>query len=138
MSYRIEYENIISEFKRTNPGMADNIVDHYPSGQMEVVIKLRNGNAFRYDHIAKTIAPILKRVLTNGRITEQQWRKEFSYKLRRRMSMRGITQAELSELSGIPYPSVNKYVNGRATPSAYNVDRICCALQCPASELVNV
>ena len=138
MSYRLEYSDIISEFKRTNPGMADNIADHYPSGWFEAVIKLVSGAAFRYDYFTKTLTPIRYRSAGEPVSSEIDWRRHFAARLRRRMIIRGITQAELAELSGIPYSSINKYMNGRATPSGYNIDRLCYALQCPASELVNI
>lgn len=138
MSYKITFESMVEEIKAQNPILGDQIVDYHPSGQLEVIVRLRDGSRFRYDYRTKTMSRVPDRALVNGHMTEQDWRADFAEKLNRRMYMKGLTQAELSEVTGISHVSIGNYMNGRATPSAYNIDRLCWALGCPASELVNV
>ena len=137
MSYKITFDSMIAELKEGNPGFADQIVDYYPSGQMELVIKLQDGSRWRYDYRLKTLSRLPFRVSSNEDISEQEWRDNFAAKLRRRMYMKGYTQIELARATGIPHVSIGNYMRASTTPSGYNIDRLCRVLECPASELVN-
>ena len=138
MSYKITFDTMFEEFKSENPGIADHIIDYYPSGQLELIAILRDGSRIRYDHRTRTTSRVPIRASTDGCMTEHEWRRAFAEKLRRRMFMKGLTQGELAEITGVSQVSISTYLSGRATPSAYNVERLCAALGCPASELVNV
>jgi ribosome-binding protein aMBF1 (putative translation factor) len=138
MSYRITFESMINELKTQSPGLAEQIVDYYPSGQMEAVVKLRDGSRFRYDYRMKTMSRLPSRSMICDQMTEAEWRAAFAERLRRRMFMKGFTQSELADMTGIHQVSISNYLNGRATPSGYNIERLSWALECPASELVNV
>ncbi len=138
MSYKITFESMLDELREHNPGFSDQIVDHYPSGQMEMIIKLRDGSRWRYDYRLKILSRLPSRARINRYMPEEEWRERFAEKLRRRIFVRGLTQDELSEMTGIPRISLSKYMNGHTTPSGYNIERLCLALDCPASELVNV
>ena len=63
-------------------------------------------------------------------MSEQQCREEFSIRLKRLMYRQGVTQKELSEETGISEMTISNYMNGKRTPSFYNVDKISKALKC--------
>lgn len=63
--------------------------------------------------------------------SEQKWRKMFSYKLHRAIATHGMSQQTFSELTGISEHTLSKYVMGNATPSSYNLKKICSVLGVP-------
>ncbi len=55
----------------------------------------------------------------------------FAQKLRSLMDERGLTQAKLSDLTGIGRPSISQYLSGRNEPAAARKKQIACALGAP-------
>lgn len=58
-------------------------------------------------------------------------------KLRRLMSERGMTRAELCRLTGIPKSAMSQYVNGRHKPDAERIEAIAKALGITAWQLID-
>lgn len=131
------YQNVFDEFKTLEPRMIQDVADWYPSGQMEITIKLNDGSRIIYDYVEKTWQSIPDYAYESW-ITEKEWRDEFSRKLIRRMKSNGMTQADLAELTGLTQPQINNYVRGYSTPKGYTVLRLARALRCSVSELVDV
>ena len=50
----------------------------------------------------------------------------------------GLTQTQLAELIGIRQRLVSDYEIGRTSISAEMISRFCCALNCSASDIINV
>ena len=113
------------------------IVDWYPSGHLEITVKLSNGDKLCYEFIGNRIWSLLSDD-RNNIIDEESWRHIFSTRLKNRMRLCGVTQDRLSMLTGISRVTLSKYMNGAASPSGYNLNRICQALECSMSELTDV
>ena len=65
------------------------------------------------------------------RMTDEEIDTEFGIRLQEMMKWRGwMSQAELSERTGIPQSRISEYINGRRTPNFRNLDRIAKALDC--------
>lgn len=64
-------------------------------------------------------------------MTEQEWREEFSRKLRKVLAERDITQAELASIVNIAECTISRYMNCSRTPSGYIISEICDALNLP-------
>lgn len=113
------------------------IVDWYPSGYMEITVTMKDGRQFVYDFTNDRIYQL--RNNKQIRVTdEQSWRENFSRRLRISMKRRGISQDRLSDLTGISKATISKYMNGIASPSSYNLERICRALECSLNEIASV
>lgn len=97
-----------------------------------LLIKLDNGEAYIYDDLYQTLKSVPK---DPNAMTEEECRKEFGRRLSRIMGFKHITQVELSVMTGIPQAQLSKYINGKTTPSFYNVDKIAKALKCSVDEL---
>lgn len=97
-----------------------------------LLIELDNGEVCIYDDLYQTLKNVPK---DPDAMTEEECRSEFGRRLSRLMGFKHITQAELSVMTGISHIQINKYINGKATPSFYNVDKIAKALKCSADEL---
>ena len=68
-------------------------------------------------------------------IDELGFKTIFKNKLRYYMTMRGVTQSDLSKLSGVSQTTIKRYLDGTRTASAYCVAKIAKALGCNISDL---
>jgi hypothetical protein len=136
MGYKITWEKIFKEFVSRAFIRKDAVVDWYPSGQLEVTVKMEDGSRFRYDYLSKTSSLVKLAEGVSGRdITEEEWRAEFGYRLARRMRLKAISQVDLAEEADISVVTLSRYLNGRATPTGYALFRLAMALGCSMSEL---
>lgn len=69
-------------------------------------------------------------------LTEAQWSRKFSEKVRKIMIYRGYSQRELAKLSRIPENTLGRYLNGKRIPRADQIVNIAKALDCSTSELI--
>ena len=46
------------------------------------------------------------------------------------MLNRGLTQSDLSDLTGLSQPQLSRYINGKTLPSAFVVEKLAKALKC--------
>lgn len=131
------YQKIFDEFKTMVPWVMRDIADWYPSGQMEITIKLKDGSRMIYDYVDKKWQ-MISSYACDYWITEKEWRYEFARKLKRRLNIKGMNQTDLSKLTGITQAQLSRYLSGEASPRGYNVLKIARALECSVSELVDV
>ena len=118
-------DRLISEFERNFPRLATRINNGYIDKCGLLIVVMDDGEAVAYDDVLKTI-----RTLPSTTMDEEEFRREFGNRLWRTMADRGITQFELSELTGITQPALSNYIRGRVMPSFYAVDKIAKALGC--------
>ena len=129
MDYRKE---LYHDFSLYFPGVADITLDYYTIGLYELVVRTEEGEIFSYNDIDRTL-----RILPSDpdSLDEDEFRTEFSIRLKRMMYIKGITQSELSNYTDIPQYLISDYIRGKRTPSFYNVDKIAKALDCSVDEL---
>lgn len=70
-------------------------------------------------------------------MTDQEWKIEFSRRLRVRMRNADIRQKKLCELTDISQPSVSKYMKGKQIPRIDDLHKIAKALDCTTDELIH-
>lgn len=68
--------------------------------------------------------------------TDIGWKKEFARRLRKKIAMRGLTQATLGEMTGIGQPLLSLYTQGKSLPSAQKVSALAKALNCSVNDLI--
>lgn len=123
---------IHDNLKRYFPFVYEDAVSHHQVSMYELVVELIDGSSVIYDDFEKTI-----RVLPpdSDDMTEEECRREFGCRLRRMMFIKHMNQSELSKKTRIPQALLSRYMNGKTTPSFYNVDRICKVLGCSIEDL---
>jgi DNA-binding Xre family transcriptional regulator len=117
------YEN----FKAYWPFLAREAESYVHIDSFLIHVKLTNGEVYAYDDLDTTIRRLPQ---NSNELTKSQYEYEFGDRLRRVMRMKGVTQQELSEKTGISRPLLNSYINRKKSPSFYNVDKIAKALNC--------
>ena len=136
MGYKITWEKIFKEFVSRMFVRKEAVVDWYPSGQLEITVKMEDGSRMRYDYLSKTTGTVkLAEGIVGRDVIEDDWRSEFGYRLARRMRLKAISQADLANEVGISTVTLSRYLNGRATPTGYMLFRLSQALGCSMSEL---
>lgn len=129
------WEPVFDEFIRMYPDLGEQTVDWYPSGQMEIVVKIKNGTKYTYDWMHKLVTVIYDPEEDYDE-NENKWRTTFSKNLDHKLHNVSKSQDLLAFETGISPVTINKYIKGRATPSAYNLRKIARALRCSVTELI--
>ena len=112
------------------------ITKHAASYEIDVfntclIVKLNNGETYLYDDLYKTIG---RMYATEDDINEKACRTEFGRRLARMLLLKGMTQLELSEATGIAPATINRYINSNVTPTYYTVVKIAKALGCSTDD----
>lgn len=125
-------ELILYEFKTYFPSLSRKMVKFKRLNVRELLAKLDDGSGVVFDMFDHTI-----RWLPNNseNMTEQECKKEFGLRLRKIMEIKGVTQDDLSEKTGIAQPILSNYIRGKNAPSFYRVDKIAKALGCSVDDL---
>lgn len=106
-------------------------------GDGESIFYLTDGRKFRFDYFNQRGYYLRDRERTNNRITDEEWIKEFSKKLKRKLLLKTISQKELANRLGLSEHTVSRYVNGHRQPTYIMIKHICEVLNCNISELTN-
>lgn len=112
--------------------LLDDIAEWSETAPFELTIKLKSGRTVAYDDLTKTIRTLPK---DSNNMTDEEIKIEFGKRLQKMMYIRGVTQTELSEQSGIPQPMISSYMTGRTMPSFAKVDKIARVLKCSVDDL---
>ena len=131
---------VYNEFCEEYPSIANDIVDWYPSAQMEITVKIHGNKMYCYNWLDKRIRILSK----DGGETEicelndTDTKKQFAYNLYNKIRRMGMNQQKLSELTGISENTISNYCVGKGLPNVHNLKKICRALKCSVYELVDM
>lgn len=70
-------------------------------------------------------------------MTEREWRDRFGRNLSILLYETGMTQKDLSEVSGVSESDISRYINGTQTPTATKLVNLSYALNCDYDELID-
>lgn len=108
-------------------------LEEYQVDGVELTGVLRDGSRILYNYLADTV-----KYLPNDpdTMTEDEYRSEFAYRVKKMMMRAGINQTELARRTGIAQPSLSGYLSGRKTASYVNAAKIARALECSLDDFV--
>ena len=131
------WNNIFEGLRTIDPKVYESIVHYYPISKAELAIRTReeDGKDYIYNWVTRNLRPFVRRSSEPVRFTEFEWLGYFSRKLCELMRINNISRYDLSALTKISEVSISKYLNGKSTPSTFNLIRIAQALNCTVSEL---
>lgn len=130
------WEPIYDDFVQRYPELVEQMIDWYPSGQLEIAIRLKTGQKYIYDWLENLLVKIYDPD-DMMKETEEEWEIKFSNNLKRKLRNVGMTQDLLAFETGISVVTINKYTNGKSMPNAYNLRKIANALKCSLYELTD-
>ena len=120
------YEN----FKLYFPSIEKGCISWKQTDLFELEIHNKDGAIDIYNDMNHSLGP---KIDTS---TDAGWRKEFARRLRKKIAMKGITQDNLSKLTGIGQPLLSLYTQGKSLPSAQKVSALAKALGCSVNDLI--
>ena len=120
------YEN----FKLYFPSIEKGCISWKQTDLFELEIHNKDGSIDIYNDMNHSLGP---KIDTS---TDAGWRKEFARRLRKKIEMKGITQDNLSKLTGIGQPLLSLYTQGKSLPSAQKVSALAKALGCSVNDLI--
>lgn len=127
---------LFESFKLYFPTSANNTYSYSTtSDPYELVVTLNDGSKFLYDDFSNSIRNL---PIDSDNMNEDEFKREFGFRLKKIMNRRNITQEELSEMTGISRIMISHYFNQKCLPSFYNVDKIAKALGCSINELTYI
>lgn len=140
MKKGIDYwESMFEYYANVYPQYAERTINWFPSGQMEITVRLDDRTFWVFDMIGPTLKPLGNKDLNpeaEDDMSEEEYRIRLSRNLRIKMHHTAVSQDVLARRSGISTVMINRYMNAKATPSTYNLERIARALQCSPTELL--
>lgn len=132
------YEEIYELFKTYYPYWVDDVDDWRPRGESGIRITMKNGLRYDFYAASKTVRRVEERPsYDHDELTEESWRSVFADRLKEKMIVKGYSQQTLADYSGISKGSINKYINGDATPTGYTLTKLARVLDCVVAELVD-
>lgn len=120
------YEN----FKLYFPLIEKGCISWRQTDKFELEIHNKDGSIDIYNDMNHSLGP---KIDTS---TDAGWKKEFARRLRKKIAMKGITQTNLSELTGIGQPLLSLYTQGKSLPSAQKVSALAKVLGCSVNDLI--
>ena len=123
---------LYKEYELYCPQYASITEECYQENEWDLIAILKDGTRIMYDGEQHSI----RSLPDSNDISEEQLRIEFSKRVSKILRRRGMSQLELSNLTGISTTTISKYMSRKATPSLYNANRIARALGCSIDELM--
>lgn len=130
-------ENIVERnarelFELRYPSLYRDAVEFVRVGPFELIVKTQDGKAYLYDDSEGTVVQI-ESALSD--ISEESFRHQFGIRLKRLLMAKGISQQELSNMTGISTVMISHYINGKAIPNYYSINTIAKVLGCATDDL---
>ena len=128
---------IFEHFKeyRCSSSDLDHIVGWEVFDLEQILVSLDNGDKIFYDHMSGGVRYLSVEYLERD-MTEEEWKREFMFRLRDKMNHFGIGQKVLCNRTGISQTMISHYMNGYSIPSFYMASRIAKGLGCSVDELL--
>lgn len=123
-------EHLYEDFKLYFPGFEKRCISWRRTDTFELEIDDKDGSIYIYNGMDHSIGPKF------DTSTDIGWKKEFARRLRKKIAMQGLTQTNISELTGISQPLLSLYTQGKSLPSAQKVSAIAKTLDCSVNDLI--
>lgn len=94
----------------------------------DIFIKFKNGQKYIYEQLENYLRPIH---FKNNNLSEEEFKKEFSYRLTTYMNRHYISQEEMGKRIGTSQTMLYRYCNGLVLPSMYKIQLIAEVLKYP-------
>lgn len=123
----------LENFKLYFPSAAKQLLYYESIGYDCLEIILDTGEVLIYDDRNRSVRTLPR---NSSEMTEEEFRREFGFRLRRIMEYKGVIQSELYERTGIPQCHISEYINGKRTPSSYTLNKLAKGLNCNIDDFI--
>ena len=123
-------EYLYENFKLYFPSVEKGCISWEQTDLFELEIHNKDGSIDIYNDMNHSLGP------KSDTSTDAGWKKEFERRIRKKIAMKGITQDNLSKVTGIGQPLLSLYTQGKSLPSAQKVSAIAKAIGCSVNDLI--
>ena len=129
-----KYERLIERFKNYYPYLYEQVIDWWPSGRMDITVKLEDGLLFEYSSADNTI----RKINSDNNVKDSETlRKEIGRNLQKVILTRGIPQSHIAEKVGITEAMLSRYIHGTSMPGVDKLYSIAAVLGCRVADILN-
>lgn len=114
--------SIFQSFMQAFPYMAETVVSYKQISDRIIEVKYEDASVGVFDELTGTFRYVPKEKI--GQLTKTRWTIELGHSIYRAMLEKGMTMRDLSNVSGIEYTTLSRYINGHKSPSSYTLYRI--------------
>lgn len=126
-------KNIYNNFELNAAWLSDMAASIHERGQWELVVETIDGERFLYDDLTQSVYTLAS---IDEVQTEEKFCRQFGRTLRRELLHKGMTQGDLAEATGLSQGLVSYYIQGKRSPSFYNIKKIADVLGCSIDYLM--
>ena len=130
-----EYVAPIDDFEHRFPCMFKHVISFDEIDYDKVYMELDDGRTLYYDRFYNFYWNV-KRFNSIYELSEEEWRKGFSDRLRKRLRTKNIKQYDLAKKLGVSEMTVSGYITGKRTPNAYYLELLATILNCDINDLL--
>lgn len=123
---------LIHNFKQMYRRMYERMIDYKQLTDHDILVVLDNGDKVLYDDFDKTYRMLPYDIYN---LSEESYGIEFGKRLSSLMIRKGVTQYDLSCLTGLSQSTLSRYINGISVPNVYNFNKIIKAVRCSEDEI---
>ena len=127
---------LIHNLKLTNRDIYESAIRFEEAGPFGLMVYCKDGSKVRYDDFNGDWFKWYPSDYDINKRSEECIIKDFKWRLKRTMTMRGIGQAKLAEMSGISQKTISNYLNGKNMPDILKLNKLARALDVDVSELL--
>lgn len=121
-------ENLFQYARMCDSRITDDDVEEYVEiNEWDLLIIFKDGRRFIYDRFTNAYKVVYYDSI--DKLTDEQERHEFAYRLRSLMGRRWINQDQLAEMVGTSQVMISRYVRGEVMPNALMLRKIAKALK---------
>lgn len=113
----------------------EDIVNQIRIGDYDYIFDIIDGRRIIYDDLHESISRVITDRITD--VSEEDWKLEFSRKLKNKLAARCIPQKEFAKRIGVNEMTMSRYITGKRIPDSYTMGKIAHALNCDIEYLTN-
>lgn len=102
---------------------------------MSVLVRTTDGKEYFFDAF-EDYARLIKRFEHADELTDEEWRRGFSYFLDREIMNSGMRRYEVAEQAGITETMLSRYLSCKAVPSSIILQRLADAIGCDVNDIL--
>lgn len=129
-----KHKQILLMFASQYPSLYQKTKRWSPTGTSSMIIQLYNGDGYLYDML-EGLTYRVKIIRDPMKLTEDEWKRGFSFNLKRLLKSKHIKQKCLADSLGLREGTVSRYIKGSSVPNSYILHRIELILRCSQEDL---
>lgn len=122
---RISWKMVFDDFRKRYPDKWRKGTSYSALGHMSIIVYIPEDGKYKYEYFGSKLTLIEKYLSYRQlKVLHAFEREEAMRDVFKVMQAKGISQSELSRLSGISRESINRYKSGARTPTYATIDKL--------------